>query len=889
MSAQRSASRSASRGRSPSGPSSSSISKVLQASGMKDVIIGKDKRSVFLPSLPSLNAPIHSRQNAFYRFSDELLRLEDDHTPAELMSVLQQEIPITSLVLCHSDAQDARARVLDAPFKVENLSFNKLWKKVLVEQFTDFEHFNDAAKRKEGLSAVQFECTIPVSDFLPSESTLQDHVMFFTLELPTQARTRNWADDGTPISDVSTVSTPARHTRASAQSPFTGVARNLFQTPTRPGATTPPPVTPTPPAHSKFEVFLAKTPAANVNPGDVTSYGYFDKLDFLDTQARFNDIFGFRPKLLASDSASCPDPSESLSTFADRIYLRTFIASCKTQYLGEDDLKTIHRSVNEIVLEIRELKQGSGTPDELYDEFTSKAANLPNECSAWGITLAHQFFYSLSSIIQGDLNEDGSFQLADPSTLQTKSDHLRALLSVRTAAQSAHLKLEKQKELMAEVVGSSSSGTAVAALQAEIDLLREQHSQHSSQLLKFQSQSPAESTLARYKGNHSTATRRVPEGHILFPINGVQHVKNTTTGYVSKYPFGYSGCFRCGDKSTGKGCWPRDKCPAYRSVSTAEIFAEFNCHIPNKKNVTGRRPDTPSLRLQVHSLTSAKRSKEVTVDESVNETIPPASEDSEDLQFAEEGDAVCVITAQLLNMSLHQRKAPIVTNNDLPFINLPLLNGEKVLRIKAHTDSCAALSVGSLRVHQYIMQTHPDVVHEYIQFDDPASFEPIRLSVATTSDKPVDLHERGALTAIVRYKTGIIFNGNPFILSIALGSSVAVNTIIGVPDIKMLGGVLDFVDNVLTLKFAKIKFRLHGGRADSGLPSSVTFDSSSFVRPQASQSIDDTHTQTLVTAVTMDVAAAYRNLPITRTPVSITPATAEAADILSRMAQPSSM
>lgn len=259
------------------------------------------------------------------------------------------------------------------------------------------------------------------------------------------------------------------------------------------------------------------------------------------------------------------------------------------------------------------------------------------------------------------------------------------------------------------------------------------------------------------------------------------------------------------------------------------------------------------------------------------------------MQFAEEGDAVCVITAQLLNMSLHQRKAPIVTNNDLPFINLPLLNGEKVLRIKAHTDSCAALSVGSLRVHQYIMQTHPDVVHEYIQFDDPASFEPIRLSVATTSDKPVDLHERGALTAIVRYKTGIIFNGNPFILSIALGSSVAVNTIIGVPDIKMLGGVLDFVDNVLTLKFAKIKFRLHGGRADGGLPPSVTFDSSSFVRPQASQSIDDTHTQTLVTAVTMDTAAAYRNLPIIRTPVSITPATAEAADILSRMAQPSSM
>ena len=97
------------------------------------------------------------------------------------------------------------------------------------------------------------------------------------------------------------------------------------------------------------------------------------------------------------------------------------------------------------------------------------------------------------------------------------------------------------------------------------------------------------------------------------------------------------------------------------------------------------------------------------------------------------------------------------------------------------------------------------------------------------------------------------------------------------------------MDNVLILKSAKIKFLLHGGRADGGLPSSITFDSSSFVRPQASQPVDDTQTQTLVTAVSMDMAAGYRNMPITRTPVSITPATTEAADILSRMAQPPSM
>ena len=64
-------------------------------------------------------------------------------------------------------------------------------------------------------------------------------------------------------------------------------------------------------------------------------------------------------------------------------------------------------------------------------------------------------------------------------------------------------------------------------------------------------------------------------------------------------------------------------------------------------------------------------------------------------------------------------------------------------------DTCAALSVGSLLVHQYLIHHNLELVHKYIQFDDPSSFEPICLSVAMKSDQPVDLHAHGALTAIV--------------------------------------------------------------------------------------------------------------------------------------------
>lgn len=83
--------------------------------------------------------------------------------------------------------------------------------------------FTDASKRKAGLSAVQFECTVPASNFIPSDSTLQDLHMYFNLELPTQARVRNWTDDGDHNTTVNTISTPARSARAPAQSNLNSV------------------------------------------------------------------------------------------------------------------------------------------------------------------------------------------------------------------------------------------------------------------------------------------------------------------------------------------------------------------------------------------------------------------------------------------------------------------------------------------------------------------------------------------------------------------------------------------------------------------------------------------------------------------------------------------
>ena len=172
------------------------------------------------------------------------------------MSALQQEIPIGALVLCYSDAQDACSLVLDALFKIVNLSFMKLWKKVLEDEFLEYKDFNDVSKCKAGLSAVQSECTVSASEFLPSDSTLQDLRMYFNLELPTKALVCNWTDDGDRITSVNTISIPARSAHSSVLPKRSSVACNLYHTPASPAATAPPPVTLDPSVPSKLAVFL---------------------------------------------------------------------------------------------------------------------------------------------------------------------------------------------------------------------------------------------------------------------------------------------------------------------------------------------------------------------------------------------------------------------------------------------------------------------------------------------------------------------------------------------------------------------------------------------------------------------------------------------------------
>jgi hypothetical protein len=262
--------------------------------------------------------------------------------------------------------------------------------------------------------------------------------------------------------------------------------------------------------------------------------------------------------------------------------------------------------------------------------------------------------------------------------------------------------------------------------------------------------------------------------------------------------------------------------------------------LPPPVPVHAALPSQPSLKRTVDNspawLAASNRQRAVKF-ENESTSGAPANATTEH-SVSDLDNPLFVITTGIYNMSAGMRRAPIKTDNQLPCVVLLFKSKEVTARFRVHIDSCASLNVGNLGVHQWIMTTYPDIVEEYIQFDDPNAFHPIHLRVATNApDDSVkaSIDQHGALTAIVRYRTAFSFgDSTPFILSFALGADVAVNAIMGLPDIKALGGVLDFNSNTFKCSNLNTTFPLHGNLADTGIPSSVNFDPSKFIRPKGS-------------------------------------------------------
>ena len=137
------------------------------------------------------------------------------------------------------------------------------------------------------------------------------------------------------------------------------------------------------------------------------------------------------------------------------------------------------------------------------------------------------------------------------------------------------------------------------------------------------------------------------------------------------------------------------------------------------------------------------------------------------------------------------------------------------------------MNVGNLALHQWIITTKPEIVHNYIQFDDENPFYSIIFKCTLGQDSNVPLPDKldGKLTAIVTYKTRYVDENDKSVnLSFGLGRDFAVNDTIFKPTLKTCKFIVNFYSNYLISNWLHTKFPMTYKITNSGMPPGINFD-----------------------------------------------------------------
>ena len=202
-----------------------------------------------------------------------------------------------------------------------------------------------------------------------------------------------------------------------------------------------------------------------------------------------------------------------------------------------------------------------------------------------------------------------------------------------------------------------------------------------------------------------------------------------------------------------------------------------------------------------------------------------------------------ITTAQIFNQATSTllRPMPLDIDNGLPAIEFPFgqPNRWDYISFTCHIDSCAAMNTGNLLVHKWIITSHPEMVIDFTMYNNTNPFQPVQLLCALKNDDSTDGHTQAeldvasSLCAIVRYRTPFFFEktGKPCIISFGLGENVTVNSILGLPQLKLWDADLSFSKNKLIAHSIDQEFPLEYSATASGLPSGVNFTDINFKDP----------------------------------------------------------
>ena len=352
----------------------------------------------------------------------------------------------------------------------------------------------------------------------------------------------------------------------------------------------------------KNRLFAAKNDTSD------TTISWFGDPDFLDDNHVFVKEFGtLCPQIFPSQpNLSFEDKQDgamqAIQVYAEKCMFDVFLELCRTDYVGSDDAVDNSLAIQEVCSNITALKQkfknqfGKSdimSPDELYNMFLRFAPSLPDDPSGWTIQLSSAFFNALVDELKAKMLASG-FKLPQTLPSSKKADELDALRSVRMAASTQFKKLADEVSLMDKVLGSrggmktnpqqSIMGKTLFYCGDGDDFQpATPPTTHTGQLF-YQSQSPAEQTLQRYKGppkgTHSPGAYNPDNLPTRIGPTGLPHpYRADAPDVLSRFPLGFRGCFLCGGEDHNNTRY----CPKKESIDKKEFFKELWIHKPRTK------------------------------------------------------------------------------------------------------------------------------------------------------------------------------------------------------------------------------------------------------------------------------------------------------------------
>ena len=480
------------------------------------------------------------------------------------------------------------------------------------------------------------------------------------------------------------------------------------------------------------------------------------------------------------------------------------------------------------------------TPAGLCHRFEALIPNLPAaSCHEWGINLPNEYLNKLEPDVRNAIRRDEMYRFGlvpggifHAATMTTKAHQVAALDALRTIATGHHETFEATQAMMNRCLLSYSAGRSKRpgsnhlALDNAASEPPADHppTSHPSYQL---STSSAEDVISRYSGqppgNRFPSPGAPPRPHVP-TIAAYSALDNHGLPALLDPNTHFHACLGCyNTRPTTNHMFYDGQCDLYHDPIAKDRMRQNINHRrelgiilprgdprsrpgPRSSPTSYRGPTShygpstgqPSTPL-AYVNTAQSRGSALGLDTRpawlVASQAAPGKSDSPPHKRIKSGDAgplIGSLTVRVNSLSLNSptRLLPAPIDNGLPHCRVSLTSADcsEKAQLACLYDTGSSMTVGWTPFHLWFFLHHPTYVHSFELFNDENPFTPLKLhgAIADPAHYTSDLH--GSLNAVIRYFVRPQpTSSSPHLITIALGSDVQVNSILGWPTAQTFG------------------------------------------------------------------------------------------------------